>query len=102
MSYEPPIKVFIPLPSPIPIGRGVKATGDYGGNLRVRCTNSEYDLIQQEAQTLGLSLAGFSRWCIFHAAKALHEHRESASTDDSVGDTDASTNKRRRKRSKRE
>ena len=102
MKYDPPIKLYIPLPSPFPIGRGPNATSSFGGNLRVRCTDEEYNLIQLEAYLLGLSLAGFSRWCILHAAKALKKHREEESTSDSAGDEDNGTNKRRRKRTKRE
>ena len=84
MSYEPPIKIMITTPSEIPQGFGPNSTGKRGGNLRVRCTNSEYDMIQIEAAELGISLATFCRWCAVHAAKQLFKHRCEASTDESV------------------
>ena len=84
MSYEPPIKIMITTPSEIPQGFGPNSTGKRGGNLRVRCTNSEYDMIQLEAAELGISLATFCRWCAVHAAEQLLKHRDSQSTDESV------------------
>jgi hypothetical protein len=80
MSYEPPLKITIPIPSEIPIGRGTNSTGKRGGNLRIRCTNKEYDAIQREATELGLSLAMFCRWSIVHVASGLFVHREVNST----------------------
>ena len=47
MSYEPPLKITIPTPSEFELGYGVNSTGKRGGNLRVRCTNKEYDAIKQ-------------------------------------------------------
>ena len=88
MAYEPPLKIEIPIPSNIPMGRGVNSTGKRGGNLRVRCTNSEYDAIQVEAANLNLSLAMFCRWSIVHVAKQLTKHRNEQSTDITVGDID--------------
>ncbi len=90
MSYEPPVIIEIPLPGQLPIGRGASSTGKRGGNLRVRCTNKEYDMIQQEAGGLDLSLAMFCRWCIVHAAQQLRRHRREQSTNMRVGDPDAS------------
>ena len=84
MSYEPPIKIMITTPSEIPQGFGPNSTGKRGGNLRVRCTNSEYDMIQIEAAELGISLATFCRWCAVHAAEQLKKHRDAGSTDESV------------------
>jgi hypothetical protein len=80
MSYDPPLKIMITTPSEIPHGFGPNSTGKRGGNLRVRCTNAEYDMIQMEAASLGISLANFVRWCAVHAAKQLLIHRESSST----------------------
>ncbi len=76
MSYDPPLKLTIPTPSHFVIKRGVHSTGGYGGNLRVRCTNAEYDLIGEEAEILGTTLANFCRWCAVRAAETLREHRE--------------------------
>ena len=75
-SYTPPVKLSIPLPSPIPRARGIHSTGGFGGNIRVRCTDDEKLLVQSEANYLGLTLASFSRWCITHAAHLLKEHRD--------------------------
>ena len=86
MSYEPPIKIMITTPSEIPHGFGPNSTGKRGGNLRVRCTNKEYDMIQIEAAKLGISLATFCRWCAIHAAKQLKQHRDEQSTEESIGD----------------
>ena len=88
MSYEPPLKITIPLPHEIPVGRGVNATSKYGGNLRIRCTNKEYDLIQREAAKLDVTLAMFCRWCSTYVAARLADHREAADTSMSAGDND--------------
>ena len=88
MSYEPPLKITIPLPREIEKGFGINSTGRYGGNLRVRCTNREYDLIKHEADKLDISLAMFGRWCAVFVASRLLEHRKANSTDMSVGDED--------------
>jgi hypothetical protein len=81
MSYEPPLRISIPTPSEIPVGFGPNSTGKRGGNLRVRCTNSEYDDIQIEANKLGISLANFVRWCAVHTATKMKEHRENESIE---------------------
>jgi hypothetical protein len=86
MSYNPPLKIYITTPSEIPHGFGPNSTGKRGGNLRVRCTNKEYDMIQIEAAKLSISLATFCRWCSIHVAEQLKKHREEASTEESVGE----------------
>ena len=83
-SYDPPIKITIPVPSEIPPRRGRHSTGRYGGNLRIRCTDTEYDLVQQEAKELNLTISGFGRWCIIRIAAALRTHRLEESTADGV------------------
>jgi hypothetical protein len=88
MSYEPPLKIAISIPTQIPKGRGINSTGHYGGNLRVRCTNKEYDLIQEESKYLEISLAMFCRYCAVETAKKLREHREGNSTSISIGEED--------------
>ena len=80
--YTPPIGILVPLPTHIPKGRGVNSTSKRGGNLRVRCTNAEYDSIMAEAAKVDLPLASFCRWVIVHAAEALRQHRKANSTDD--------------------
>lgn len=97
MSYEPPIRVAIPTPSEIPKAFGPNSTGKRGGNLRVRCTNAEYDAIQLEASLLGISLAMFTRWCAVHVGQQLLKHREAQSTDMSIGDNFDDGRKRKRK-----
>ena len=97
MSYEPPVKVTIPIPSNFAVGYGVNATGKRGGNLRVRCTNKQYDAINAEAKLLGLTLATFCRWCAVHVAGKLLEHREALSTSASIGDEDERPKPRKRK-----
>jgi|TARA_R110000822_G_scaffold300834_3_gene424379 hypothetical protein len=86
MSYEPPIKITISTPSEIPIGFGPNSTGSRGGNLRVRCTNNEYDAIKHEAELLNITLATFTRWCAVHAAQKLLEHRAADMTTDNIGE----------------
>jgi hypothetical protein len=88
MSYEPPLKVTIPTPSQLPKGFGVNSTGKRGGNLRIRCTNNEYDVIQKEAAKLDITLAMFCRWCAIHVSKQLIKHRKELSTDMEAGDDD--------------
>lgn len=88
MSYEPPLKITIPLPATLPKGRGANATGHRGGNLRIRCTDAEYDYVQREAELLGLSLAMFCRWCVTKVATQLTLHRGTDSTSMSIGDED--------------
>jgi len=88
MSYEPPLKITIPAPSEIPQGFGPNSTGKRGGNLRVRCTNAEYDDIQHEAYLLDVSLAMFTRWCAVHVAKQLKIHRDAESDSISIGEDD--------------
>jgi|TARA_R110000803_G_scaffold143461_2_gene209511 hypothetical protein len=86
MSYKPPLKITIPIPMKIPVNRGVNATGKRGGNLRVRCTNAEYDMIQEEASKIGLTLAMFCRWSSLKVAQQLEEHRLSNSNSTTVGE----------------
>jgi hypothetical protein len=86
MSYEPPLKISITTPNEIPKSFGVNSTGKRGGNLRVRCTNAEYDAIQHEAELLGISLAMFTRWCAVQVGQKLLEHREAQSTSMSIGE----------------
>jgi len=86
MAYEPPLKITIPTPNEIPQGFGINSTGKRGGNLRIRCTNKEYDAVQLEAHRLGISLAMFGRWSIVHVAKMLREHRLTLSTSMSIGE----------------
>lgn len=88
MSYEPPLKVSIPVPSLISPNYGPNSTGKRGGNLRVRCTNAEYDMIQEEAGHLGISLAMFTRWCATRVAEQVKLHRITSSTDMSIGEED--------------
>ena len=87
MEYDPPLNIKIPRPCPIPRARGHRSTTGYGGNLRVRCTNDEYSLVQSEAAELGLPIAAFSRWCIVYAANALKEHRNARSSDLTAGES---------------
>ena len=86
MTYEPPLKITITTPDVIEQGFGPNSTGGKGGNLRVRCTNAEYDRIQEEAIRLGITLAMFCRWCSIQVAERLQEHREANSTDMSAGE----------------
>jgi hypothetical protein len=79
--YDPPLLLRIPLPSEIPRNKGPYATSSYGGNLRIRCTNEEYDMIKAEAALLDLTMANFCRWVILHSASALRKHREENSED---------------------
>ena len=88
MSYEPPLKISIALPTELPKGFGVNSTGRRGGNLRVRCTNKEYDAIKHEAELLKLTLAMFCRWCAVHVAKQLKIHRDAESNSISIGEDD--------------
>lgn len=74
--YDPPLKITIPYPSHIPRRRGINSSAHRGGNLRVRCSNAEYDFIQREAELCGLSLAGYCRWVIIQTARALKSHRD--------------------------
>ncbi len=80
-EYEYPLKITIPTPSYIPLARGVNSTSKYGGNLRVRCSNSEYDQAKEEADRLGITLASFCRWSITRVAQALKQHREEGSSN---------------------
>jgi hypothetical protein len=100
MSYEPPLKITIAIPNEFPKGFGANSTGKRGGNLRVRCTNKEYDAIQHEADLLDISLAMFCRWCSVHVASKLSEHRKAKSTSISIGEDNEykPTNPRRKKR----
>lgn len=88
MSYEPPLKITIPVPTEIPAGFGPNSTGRRGGNLRVRCTNAEYDALKVEATKLGITLAMFCRWSAIHVGKALEAHREAESTSMEAGEED--------------
>ena len=86
MSYDPPYKVSIPTPSEIPKGFGPNSTGKRGGNLRIRCTNAEYDMLAEEAAELGITIANFGRWCSVQVAQKLREHRINNSTAQTVGE----------------
>jgi hypothetical protein len=98
MAYEPPLKIFIQTPNWVPKGFGPNSTGKRGGNLRVRCTNNEYDSIKLEAANLGISLAAFCRWCSVQVAQQLKEHRRIESTNASIGEEDDFTGRRTRKK----
>lgn len=87
MSYEPPIQITIPIPSKIDVGYGPESTGKRGGNLRIRCTNKEYDLIKQEAEALDVSIAAFCRWCSVRMARTLEKHRTSQSVMEKTSDS---------------
>ncbi len=89
MAYEPPLKITIALPNEFPRSFGINSTGKRGGNLRVRCTNKEYDAVQFEATGLNISLAMFCRSCIVQVAAQLLEHREASSTSMSIGEENA-------------
>jgi hypothetical protein len=78
-QYSPPLIIKLPLPCEIPRGKGISKTSGYGGNLRVRCTDAEYDLIEHEASTLGITIANFCRHLAINGAKALRKHREEES-----------------------
>jgi hypothetical protein len=97
MSYEPPLKITIPIPSEIPKGFGPNSTGKRGGNLRVRCTNREYDTIAHEASLIGVTLAMFTRWSAIHVAKMLAKHRDEQSTSMAIGDEETDARKPKRK-----
>lgn len=86
MSYDPPLKIFIPLPAHMPTTHGAFSTAHRGGNFRIRCTNAEYDAVQEEAKRLNISLANFGRWCMVRVAEHLKEHRLSNSTAEVVGE----------------
>ena len=85
-TYDPPYKIAIPTPSEIPKGFGPNSTGRRGGHLRIRCTDAEYDMLQQEAAALGISLANFCRWCSVQVAQQLEKHRSDLSTADTIGE----------------
>lgn len=93
MGYEPPLKIAIALPNEFPKGFGIHSTGKRGGNLRIRCTNKEYDAVQREATHLGISLAMFGRSCIVQVATMLLEHREASSTSMSIGENNESNSR---------
>ena len=86
MAYEAPLRIAIPTPIDIPTGYGTNSTGKRGGNLRVRCTNKEYDAIALEAAFLGMTLAMFTRHCAIQTAQQLRVHREAGSTSIDAGD----------------
>ena len=86
MSYDPPYKISIPTPSEIPKGFGPNSTGKRGGNLRIRCTNAEYDMLAEESAELGISIANFGSWCSVQVAQKLREHRLNNSTAQTVGE----------------
>jgi hypothetical protein len=84
-NYDPPIKVTIPTPGTFTIGYGPHSTGGRGGNMRARCTNKEYELLEQEAAALGITLANFVRWSAWQVARQLHKHRTEQMTSDEIG-----------------
>jgi hypothetical protein len=102
MAYEPPLRIAIATPSEIPQGFGPNSTGKRGGNLRVRCTNAEYDAIKVEALKLNISLATFCRWCAVQVADKLKEHRDGESTDVSIGDNYDARKRKVRSRTRRD
>jgi hypothetical protein len=75
-QYHPPLKIQIPLPSRIEHKKGPHASNGYGGNLRVRMSNDEYDRVKAEANKLEITIANFCRWVIVYSASALKKHRD--------------------------
>ena len=84
MTY--PNSISIPLPQDIPRARGIHSTGGFGGNLRVRCTDDEKLLVQSVANSLGITMSGFSRWCIVHVAKSIKEHDNATNSNSRSGE----------------
>ncbi len=78
-TYTPPIKLILPLPSySAKLDHNIST---YGGNMRIRCSDKDYDMIRYEAEELGLTIASFGRWTLRYMAIALKKHREANSSD---------------------
>lgn len=87
-SYEPPLQIKISLPSEFKKRFGPESTGRYGGNLRVRCTNEEYDMMKAIAEKLNLSLAMFVRSCAVQTARILRDHETEQNNSMIAGEDD--------------
>ena len=85
-SYEPPLQITISLPSKFVKTYGPESTGHYGGNLRVRCTDKEYELVRELADDLQISIACFTRSCAVQVARILQKHKLDQHTSMMAGD----------------
>lgn len=70
------LTITIPMPSDIPRARGVNSTGRFNDSLRVRMSQADRELIEGEAELLGMSYSMFVRWCAIYAAAALRRRRD--------------------------
>lgn len=78
MSASEELKVFIPLPSPVPRGQGIHSTSEDKARITTRFSKLERELIEKEAEELGISLSYFIRWTALHVALALEAKRDHA------------------------
>lgn len=70
-----PNLIYIPLPTAIPIGRGVESTrGPYGIFFGGRGLQHEKDLIHEAAARIGITYGEFLRRSVVDAARFVLKH----------------------------
>lgn len=93
--------ICIPIPSDMPIARGLFATTSMKGNVKVRISVVDRELIEEEAKHCGLESTGsFIRWCAVNVAKRLRERRLGRDDDEDEYNTEERLDEQTDKRGK--
>lgn len=67
----------IRMPVAFPRARGLNSTADkFGTIVRMRMTKEEQELVQQEAENLGMTVSMFARVLVVETSVALKQRRE--------------------------
>ena len=69
--HDDRVKVTIPFPSYIPRARGIHAVGKFGTVLKAKCSQEEFDEVQEAADTIGITKAELIRWSCVHVAREV-------------------------------
>lgn len=66
--------IEIPLPHIIPRGKGIRGT-TYGSDtsIRTRLPKHEREAVEEAANTMGVTLSNFIRWCAVQAASEINQ-----------------------------
>lgn len=71
MPHDTRLSLTIPFPSYIPRARGIHAVGKFGTLFKAKCTQAEKDIVQQAADSIGVTATEFVRWVTVYAAKEV-------------------------------
>lgn len=75
MSIVPPGYIMIPIPERVPIDGGIMSLYSHGSNIVFRMHDNDIELVQLEADALGISRSALIRWATLNVVKQLHRRR---------------------------